>query len=170
MAAITHIDDRNARLHVFYFGHCCLHGMRILKFAVFWGVYFVLVGVFEEFLMRGYTSHAQGRVIGFLAGGGAPFVCVWSGSLQQSWRRRGGAPGAVAIGFFFCLTLRGPGSLWFAVGFHAVWDWGQTYLLGYRTAGRWRRAICCGHRIRGRMVNRRERGSRGERPVLWYCW
>src|SRR5207244_11454222 len=40
---------------VFYFGGLALHGVRVLKFASFWGVFFLLVGMFEEFLMRSYT-------------------------------------------------------------------------------------------------------------------
>src|ERR1043166_2663171 len=40
----------------FYFGSLALHGARILKFAVFWAFMFTLVGLFEEFLLRGYTQ------------------------------------------------------------------------------------------------------------------
>ena len=39
------------------------------------------------------------------------------------------------IGFFFCLTLRRTGNLWFAVGFHASWDWGETYLYSVPNSG-----------------------------------
>jgi uncharacterized protein len=34
----------------------------------------------------------------------------------------------VGFGLLFCLSLRRTGSLWWAVGFHAAWDWGQTLL------------------------------------------
>jgi len=36
---------------------------------------------------------------------------------------------------FFCLTLYRTGNLWFAVGFHALWDWGQTYLYSVPDGG-----------------------------------
>jgi uncharacterized protein len=39
------------------------------------------------------------------------------------------------IGFFFCLTLRRTGSLWFAVGFHAAWDWGETFFYSVPDSG-----------------------------------
>jgi hypothetical protein len=39
------------------------------------------------------------------------------------------------IGFFFCLTLRRTGNLWFAVGFHAAWDWGETFLYSVPDSG-----------------------------------
>ncbi|MGA9508009.1 MAG: CPBP family intramembrane glutamic endopeptidase, partial [Candidatus Sulfotelmatobacter sp.] len=42
---------------------------------------------------------------------------------------------AAAIGFFFCLTLRRTGNLWFAVGFHAAWDWGETFFYSVPDSG-----------------------------------
>jgi hypothetical protein len=39
------------------------------------------------------------------------------------------------IGIFFCLTLRRTGTLWFAVGFHASWDWGESYLYSVPDSG-----------------------------------
>ena len=42
---------------------------------------------------------------------------------------------AAVIGFFFCLTLRRTGSLWFAVGFHAAWDWGETFFYSVPDSG-----------------------------------
>jgi hypothetical protein len=41
----------------------------------------------------------------------------------------------VAIGFFFCLTLRRTGDLWWAVGFHMSWDWGESYLYSVPDSG-----------------------------------
>ena len=38
-----------------------------------------------------------------------------------------GAIGAGLFGVLFCLFLRRSGSLWIPVGFHAAWDWGQTF-------------------------------------------
>src|SRR5260221_14545857 len=42
---------------------------------------------------------------------------------------------AGVIGLFFCLTLRRTGSLWFAVGFHAAWDWGETFVYSVPDSG-----------------------------------
>jgi len=35
----------------------------------------------------------------------------------------------------FCLFLRRTGNLWWAVGFHAGWDWGQTFFYGVPDSG-----------------------------------
>jgi membrane protease YdiL (CAAX protease family) len=36
---------------------------------------------------------------------------------------------------FFCLTLRRTGNLWFAVGLHAAFDWGETFLFSVPDSG-----------------------------------
>ncbi|MGA7379817.1 MAG: CPBP family intramembrane glutamic endopeptidase, partial [Terriglobales bacterium] len=46
-----------------------------------------------------------------------------------------GALCAGLIGLFFCFTLRRTGSLWFAVGMHASWDWGESYLYSVPDSG-----------------------------------
>src|SRR5262249_24387501 len=35
----------------------------------------------------------------------------------------------------FCLTLYRTGNLWFAVGFHAAFDWGESYLYSVPDSG-----------------------------------
>ena len=49
----------------FSLGRVVLHGQRIFKFAAFWGAFFVAVGFFEEFLLRGYTQFTLTQGIGF---------------------------------------------------------------------------------------------------------
>src|SRR5216684_1885489 len=111
------------------------HGVRIAKFAAFWAVIFLLVGLFEELLFRGYTQFTLTRGIGFW-----PAALALSCAFGLIHFRNGGEqwPGllaAAAIGFFFCLTLRRTGSLWFAVGFHAAWDWGETFFYSVPDSG-----------------------------------
>src|ERR1700741_2939924 len=63
LAAISVLMIGLRGLHAFYFGHPVLHGGRVLRFAVFWVLYFILVGLFEEFLLRGYTLYTVSRGI-----------------------------------------------------------------------------------------------------------
>jgi len=135
LAAITLLMLALRGAHAFYFGHAVLHGGRVLKFALFWGVYFVLVGLFEEFLIRGYALYTLARSIGFWPA--AVVLSIIFGAIHvrnpgETWI---GLVGVVAIGMFFCLTLYRTGNLWFAVGFHALWDWGQTYLYSVPDSG-----------------------------------
>jgi membrane protease YdiL (CAAX protease family) len=119
----------------FSFGRVVLHGARMARFAAFWAVMFVLVGLYEEFLLRGYSQFTLTRGIGFWPSAvvlSAGFGLIHLRNDGEAWT---GALAAAFIGFFFCLTLRRTGSLWFAVGFHAFWDWGQTFLYSVPDSG-----------------------------------
>lgn len=122
-------------LHVFNFGHLAIHGLRILKFALFWGLFFLLVGFFEEFLLRGYSQFTLTRAFGFWPSAillSCIFGLIHSQNAGEEWP---GLLAAAAIGLFFCLTLRRTGALWFAIGFHAAWDWGETFLYSVPDSG-----------------------------------
>jgi len=122
-------------LRLFDFGHLALHGGRALKFGAFWAVFFLLVGFFEEFLFRGYSQFTLTRAIGFWPA--AVFLACGFGltHLQNAGEQWRGLLAAAAIGFFFCLTLHRTGTLWFAIGFHAAWDWGETFLYSVPDSG-----------------------------------
>jgi membrane protease YdiL (CAAX protease family) len=116
-------------------GHLALHGVRIVKFAAFWAVFFLLVGFFEEFLLRGYSQFTLTRTIGFWPAAVALSCAFGLIHMRNEGEQWPGLLAAVAIGFFFCLTLRRTGSLWFAVGFHAAWDWGETFFYSVPDSG-----------------------------------
>jgi membrane protease YdiL (CAAX protease family) len=120
---------------VFSFGGFALHGVRILKFAGFWGLMFLIVGFREEFLFRGYSLFTLTDGIGFWPAAfllSAFFGYVHTGNPGES---RVGLMGVVVIGLFFCFTVRRTGNLWFAVGMHAAWDWSETFLYSVPDSG-----------------------------------
>ncbi len=122
-------------LRAFDFGHLALHGVRVVKFALFWALLFLLVGLFEEFMLRGYSQNSLARAIGFWPAAlalSAIFGFIHSGNSGESWP---GLFAAAAIGLFFTLTLRRTGTLWFAVGFHMAWDWGETFFYSVPDSG-----------------------------------
>jgi len=121
--------------HAFFFGHVVLHGTRLLRFAAFWTVYFVLVGLFEDFLFRGYSQFTLARGIGFWPAAlvlSCTFGLIHRGNEGERWS---GVLIAVFIALFFCLTLRRTGNLWFAIGFHTAWDWGETFFYSVPDSG-----------------------------------
>ncbi len=144
IAAITALMLAIGGVGDFSLGRIALHGARILKFAAFWGVYFAIVGFFEEFLFRGYTQFAVTQGIGFWPGAltlSAVFAAMHYGNSGETWI---GLLAVAAIGLFLCLTLRRTGNLWFAVGFHAAWDWGESYLYSVADSG----GMVTGHLMR----------------------
>jgi uncharacterized protein len=125
----------------FYFGGLALHGARVMKFALFWGVLFLMVGFAEEFLFRGYSLFTFAQGMGFWPAAfllSAIFGAVHLGNQGEAWI---GGVAAACIALFFCLTLRRTGTLWFAVGMHASWDWGESFLYSVPDSG----AVVPGH-------------------------
>jgi membrane protease YdiL (CAAX protease family) len=144
LAAITLLLLVMRAAGAFYFGGLALHGLRMLKFAAFWGVLFLAVGLFEEFITRGYTQFTLGQAIGFWPTAlllSATFGAIHLANPGEGWV---GALGAAFIGLFFCLTLRRTGNLWFAVGMHASWDWGESFLYSVPDSG----TVVPGHLLR----------------------
>jgi uncharacterized protein len=135
IAAITFLVVAISGAGDFSLGSLALHGGRILKFAAFWGGFFVIVGLFEEFLLRGYAQFTLTQGMGFWPAAiflSTCFAALHIGNPGESWI---GLLAVAAIGLFFCLTLRRTGNLWFAVGFHASWDWGESYLYSVPDSG-----------------------------------
>jgi len=119
----------------FSLGGLALHGGRILKFAAFWGAFFICVGLFEEFLLRGYALFTLSEGTGFWPAAlllSTIFAALHYWNPGETWI---GLIAVAVIGLFFCLTLRRTGNLWFAVGFHASWDWGESYLYSVPDSG-----------------------------------
>jgi membrane protease YdiL (CAAX protease family) len=121
--------------HAFYFGSPVEHGLRAFKFAAFWALVMLLVGFVEEFLFRGPTLYSLSRGIGFWWSALALSLLFGAVHLNNTGENPAGALAAACIGFFFCFTLRRTGNLWFAVGFHASWNWGESYLYGVADSG-----------------------------------
>jgi membrane protease YdiL (CAAX protease family) len=134
-SAITLLMVALYELHAFDFGHLVLHGVRLAKFGSFWAAMFLAVGLYEEFFFRGYSQFTLARGIGFWPAAlalSALFGGMHLGNPGERWQ---GALAAAVIGLFFCFTLRRTGSLWFAVGFHAAWDWGETFFYSVPDSG-----------------------------------
>lgn len=135
LVAITCLLGVLRLVGVFYFGGLVMHGFPAFKFAIFWAVMFTVVGLFEEFVSRGYTQFTLAQGMGFWPA--AVLLSLVFGALHLNNKGEAliGALGAAAIALFFCLTLRRTGSLWFAVGMHAAWDWGETFLYSVPDSG-----------------------------------
>jgi membrane protease YdiL (CAAX protease family) len=119
----------------FTFGALALHGPHLWGYAVLWGVVFILVGIFEEFLFRGYAQFTLSMGVGFWPA--AVLLSAGFGAihLHNAGEDKIGALSVFVIGMFFCLTLWRTGNLWFAVGLHAAFDWGETFLFSVPDSG-----------------------------------
>jgi uncharacterized protein len=117
------------------FGDLAEHGSQLVGWALFWAAFFLIVGFFEEFLFRGYALYTLGEGIGFWPAAvllSVLFGAVHKGNAGENWI---GVFGVVLVGFFWSFTLRRTGNLWFAVGMHAAFDFGETFLFSVPDSG-----------------------------------
>jgi len=117
------------------FGALALHGNAILKWGLLHLLLFTFVGFFEEFVFRGYTQYTLADGIGFWPA--AILLSVGFGAVHLGNPGEGvvGAADVVMVALLFCFSLKRTGNLWYAVGLHASFDWGETYLFSVPNSG-----------------------------------
>ncbi len=121
--------------HGFSFGSLALSGIQLVKYALLWAGGFVLVGIFEEFLFRGYAQFTLSMGIGFWPAAillSASFGALHLPNPGEGWV---GALSVFVFGLFACFTLKRTGSLWFAIGLHAAADYAETFLYSVPDSG-----------------------------------
>lgn len=121
--------------HGFDLGSVALSGTGLLFYAAIWAITFLGVGLFEEFLYRGYALYTLTTGMGFWPSAvllSSLFGAVHLGNRGESWV---GAVMAGLIGLFFCFTVRRTGSLWFAIGLHAAWDYSESFIYSVPDSG-----------------------------------
>jgi membrane protease YdiL (CAAX protease family) len=112
-----------------------LHGSEIAKLGLLWLGANILVGIGEEYTFRGYALQSLWRGAGFW-----PAALITSAIFAGDHLEKPGE-NAMDIGMIFflglilCLSVRQTGSLWWAVGWHAAFDFGQLFLIGTRNGG-----------------------------------
>jgi len=169
------------------FGSLAVHGGELLRWGMIWAFFFLVVGLFEEFLFRGYIQFTMAEM-GFWAAGILFSAVFWR--LHMSHRGDGvgfwlaatwlvlviarfglrnlgenakgigfwpaaillsllfgrvhlenpgeglvGAAGVVTIALVFAFALRRTGNLWLVVGWHAAFDFGETFLFSVPNSG-----------------------------------
>ena len=106
-----------------------------LRYAAAWGLVFFLVGMTEEFMLRGYLLYTLARGIRFWP---AAFVlAILFGALHKGNPGESpfGLAAAAMIALVFALSLWRLGHLWWAIGFHMSWDWAESFFYGTPDSG-----------------------------------
>ncbi len=128
-----------------------LFGRDILRYGLIWAGGFLLVALAEEVFLRGYLQFALTRGLsaiyrGLFGATHANAVGFWIAAAILSCafgfshaanpdESPLGLISAGLVGLLFCLSLWRTGSLWWAIGFHASWDWAQSFLYGVADSG-----------------------------------
>ncbi len=112
-----------------------LAGNAVFRSALGWGAAFLAVAVNEELAFRGYLLFIVSRRIRFWPAAILLSIAFGAAHLGNHGENVLGILQVVAIGLLFCLMIRRTGTLWFAIGFHAAWDWAETFFYGTPDSG-----------------------------------
>lgn len=117
------------------FGNLAVHGTGFLGWGLLWAATFVLVGFSEEFMFRGYVQYTLTRGIGFWPAAACLSVVFGASHLGNPGEGIVGALNVAVTGVVFAFALRRTGNLWLAVGWHASFDFGETFLFSVPNSG-----------------------------------
>ena len=124
-----------ASLHGFSISGLALGGAAALRYGLLYAIGFLFVGIFEEFSFRGYLQATLGEGIKFWPSAIVLSVLFGAIHLRNSGEAISGAVMAGSFGVLAAFTLWRTGSIWFAIGTHAAFDWGETYLYSVADSG-----------------------------------
>jgi len=126
----------------FDFGTMQLHGVVIVKYGAIWGLMFLCTGFTEEGALRGYVLRVTTDGFSRMRGGWSFWTAAIifslmfaSGHLGNPGENKFGIVMVFIDGMAMCFSLWRTGDLWWAIGNHAAWDWGQTFLFGTPNSG-----------------------------------
>ena len=112
-----------------------LTGAAAVRYGLLWAAAFVMVGLFEEFLFRGYPQFTLASGIGFWPAAVVLSGLFWLGHMNNPGETWVGGLATALAALAFCMSLWLTGNLWFAVGMHMSWDWTETYFFGVADSG-----------------------------------
>lgn len=119
----------------FSFGSLALSGSLALRYGLLWALATIMVGLSEESFFRGYAQFTLGSGIGYWPSAfvlSAIFGLTHLSDRGYTWL---GVITAMLFGLLACLSLRRTGSLWLGIGFHAAFDFSETYLFSPPNGG-----------------------------------
>jgi hypothetical protein len=122
-------------LHVFYFGNLSPLNWQIISWGALWFIFFLLVGLTEEYSLRGYFLYTLADGIGFWPAAIIQAVLFARAHMGNGGETRIGIIATAVFAIFAAATLWRTGNLWLAVGAHAGWDWGQSFFFGVNDSG-----------------------------------
>lgn len=112
-----------------------LRGAEMITAPVLWLIAMLLVGLTEEYVFRGYALQSLWRGAGFWAAALITTALFAGAHLSKPHENTIDIAMIFVLGVLLCLSVRVTGSLWWAVGWHAAFDFGQFFIIGTRNGG-----------------------------------
>ncbi len=124
-----------AALGGFSFGTFSMHGTQLAAYALAWLAAMFALGLAEEMTFRGPAFLLLGDSIGLWL---SALVTTAIFVLLHAFKPGENVADLTSVGllgFFMAFTVIRTGSIWFAVGFHALFDYTALYVLGAPNSG-----------------------------------
>ena len=112
-----------------------LQGAEMITAPVLWLIAMLLVGLTEEYVFRGYALQSLWRGAGFWPAALITTALFAGAHLSKPHENAVDIGMIFVLGVLLCLSVRVTGSLWWAVGWHAAFDFGQFFIIGTRNGG-----------------------------------
>jgi len=112
-----------------------LRGIDLITSPLPWLVAMLFVGVTEEYFFRGYALQSLWRGAGFWPAALITTALFAGLHLVKPHENTIDIGMIFALGLIICISVRITGSLWWAVGWHAAFDFGQLFIIGTRNGG-----------------------------------
>lgn len=109
---------------------------RVVALGLGWAFLFFLVALVEEMLFRGYLLFGAARRIGWWPSA----LLLAAAFVLYHWWNEGenalGLANIALVGLVDALSIYYTRSLWWVLGYHAAWDWGESFLWGAADSGK----------------------------------
>src|SRR5690242_6404844 len=118
-------------------GSLAIHGAALARATVLWVLASLAIGFAEEYFFRGYPQYILTQGMGFWPA--AFLISFLFGAIHyftKPYERWADWASTGLIALLLCLTLRRTGDLRFAIGFHAAFDFGASFVYSGPNGGR----------------------------------
>src|SRR5947207_4913235 len=112
-----------------------LRGSDLVTSPLLWLVAMLFVGLTEEYFFRGYALQSLWRGAGFWPAALITTALFAGLHLVKPHENAIDIGMIFALGLIICISIRITRSLWWAVGWHAAFDFGQLFIIGTRNGG-----------------------------------
>ena len=119
-----------AALGGFTVGGLAMHGTQLVAYALAWLVTMFALGFAEELTFRGPGFFLLGEAIGPWGAAAATTALFVLAHADKPHENAFDLTSVGLIGLFMAFTVIRTGSIWFAVAFHALFDYVALYVLG----------------------------------------
>ncbi|HXP74667.1 MAG TPA: CPBP family intramembrane glutamic endopeptidase [Stellaceae bacterium] len=112
-----------------------LRGGDALVYGAAYAAAFVIAAIAEEALYRGYAQTTLAWLVGFWPSAILLSLTFGLVHLNNAGESSIAVANAIVAGIVLSLCLRLSGSLWWGIGFHAAWNWAQSFVFGAPASG-----------------------------------